>query len=316
MHRFSLLTKAANSSWSQFLCKRLESTLIIVEHNNVQITPVTLNAISAASKLGANNEVSLLVAGTGCEKVAEQASKIDGVKTVLLANNECFKGFLPEILAPLVVQSHKQYNFTHIAAGASAFGKSLVPRVAGLMDLQPISDIIGINSSDTFVRTIYAGSAVLTVKSNDKIKLFTVRGTAFPAAKLDSATKPANIVNFTAQQTTNDLSSFVSQTLTKSDRPELTSAKVIVSGGRGLQNGDNFKILYNLADTMNGAVGASRAAVDAGFVPNELQIGQTGKNVAPELYIAVGLSGAIQHLAGMKDSKTVGLLVATQKNFC
>jgi electron transfer flavoprotein alpha subunit len=310
MNRLRLLTKYAanNSSWSQIVSKRLESTLVIVEHDNAQIVPATLNAISAASKISANNEITLLVAGTGCEKVAEQASKIDGIKTVLLSNHECFKGFLPEILAPLIVQSQKQYNFTHIAASASAFGKSVVPRVAGLMDVQPISDIIGINSPDTYVRTIYAGSAVLTIKSNDKVKLFTVRATAFPAAKLNSAAKQADIVKLNNDQTTNDLSTFVSQTLTKSDRPELTGARVVVSGGRGLQNGDNFKLLYNLADQMNGAVGASRAAVDAGFVPNELQIGQTGKNVAPDLYIAVGLSGAIQHLAGMKDSKTVSLI--------
>lgn len=210
---------------------------------------------------------------------------------------------MPEAITPLIIAAQKQFNFSHIVAGASAQGKALLPRLASQLDVSPISEVIAIKSPDTFVRTIYAGNAILTLKSLDAIKILTIRGTNFEATGVASADAP--IENVPAGEFKTDLASFVSQELTKSDRPELTAAKCIVSGGRGLKSGENFKILYDLADKLGGAVGASRAAVDAGYVSNDLQIGQTGKIVAPDLYIAVGISGAIQHLAGMKDSKTI-----------
>lgn len=282
------------------LLQRFQSTLVVVEHNNDKLTPITLNAITAASKLG--GEVSCLVAGTNCAKVAEEVSKVQGIKKVLVAQHDSYKGALPEELTPLILATQKQFNFTHICAGASAFGKNLLPRVAAKLDVAPISDIIEIKSPDTFVRTIYAGNALSTVKCNEPVKVFTVRGTSFEAA----ATQGGNAVSEKVPTSSPvEVSEWLEQTLTKSDRPELTGAKVVVSGGRGLKSGDNFKLLYDLADKLNAAVGASRAAVDAGYVPNDMQVGQTGKIVAPELYIAVGISGAIQHLAGMKDSKTI-----------
>jgi len=285
----------------QQVLRRFKSTLVIAEHNNSAVTPITLNTIGAAGKLG--NDITCLVAGSNCAKVAEEISKVEGVKKVLVADNAAFEGFLPERLTPLIVASHKQFNFTHILSGASAFGKSIIPRVAAKLDVSPVSDIIGIKDADTFVRTIYAGNAVLTLKATDPVKVISVRPTAFAAAKVGGgggATEKAPDGDYK-----NDLSSFIKQELSKSDRPELTSAKTVISGGRGMKNGENFKMLYDLADIWGAGVGASRAAVDAGFVPNDLQIGQTGKIVAPELYIAVGISGAIQHLAGMKDSKTI-----------
>ncbi|KAF3854814.1 hypothetical protein F7725_022869 [Dissostichus mawsoni] len=242
--------------------QRFQSTLVVAEHNNDTLTPITLNAITAASKLG--GEVTCLVAGTNCAQVVEQVSKVQGVQKILVAQHDSYKGSLPEELTPLILQTQKQFNFTHICAGASAFGKNLLPRVAAKLDVAPISDIIEIKSPDTFVRAIYAAV---------------------------TCPPPAGV------------SEWLEQCLTKSDRPDLTSAKVV--GRRGLKSGDNFQLLYDLADKMNAAVGASRAAVDAGYVPNDMQVGQTGKIVAPELYIAVGISGAIQHLAGMKDSKTI-----------
>lgn len=281
--------------------KRFQSTLVVAEHTNESLTPITLNAISAAKRLG--GEVFCLVAGTNCAKVAEEVSKVQGVAKVLVAQHDSYKGFLPEELTPLILETQKQFNFTHICAGASAFGKSLLPRVAAKIDVAPISDIIEIKSPDTFVRTIYAGNALSTVKSDDKVKVLTVRGTAFEAAPVTGGSAVSDQISPPA--TPVGLSEWLGQNLTKSDRPELTSAKVVISGGRGLKNGENFKLLYDLADLLNAAVGASRAAVDAGYVPNDMQVGQTGKIVAPELYIAVGISGAIQHLAGMKDSKTI-----------
>uniref|UniRef100_A0A4W3HH64 Electron transfer flavoprotein subunit alpha n=1 Tax=Callorhinchus milii TaxID=7868 RepID=A0A4W3HH64_CALMI len=277
-----------------------QSTLVIVEHNNEKLTPVTLNAITAAKQLG--GEVTCLVAGTDCAKVAEEISKVQGVKKVLIAQNDIFKGFLPEELTPLVLATQQQFKFTHICAGASAFGKNLVPRVAAKLDVAAISDIIEIKAPDTFVRPIYAGNALCTVKSSDEVKVFSVRSTAFEAAPTNGETASSEQVSSPPGA---GLSEWLGQSLSKSDRPELTSAKTVISGGRGLKSGDNFKLLYDLADKMNAAVGASRAAVDAGFVPNDMQVGQTGKIVAPDLYIAVGISGAIQHLAGMKDSKTI-----------
>lgn len=235
-------------------------------------------------------------------QASEAVSKLNGVTKVLVAEGEAFSGFTPESITPLIVSAQNQFKFTHIIAGATAFGKNLLPRVAAKLDVSPISDVIGITSEDTFIRTIYAGNAVLTVKSKDAVKILTVRGTSFePTTGGGSAT----IEKAPEGDYKTDLTSFVGQELTKSDRPELTSAKIIISGGRGLKSGDNFKLLYTLADKMGAAVGASRAAVDSGFVPNDLQIGQTGKIVAPELYVAIGISGAIQHLAGMKDSKTI-----------
>lgn len=283
------------AKYSQVL-KRLKSTLVIVEHDNQKLAPITLNAITAAKKLPKNENITCLVAGTSCSKVAEEVAKIEGVNKVLVVEDAGLKGFLSEVVAPLVVQTQKQSNFTHIAVGSSAFGKNLLPRVAALLDTQPVSDIIGISDESTFIRTIYAGNAIQTIKANDPIKIFSVRGTAFEASKPGS--KTAEIAKLAADVPKVDNCSFVGQQLTKSDRPSLNAARVIVSGGRGVGSGENFKILYQLADTMNAAVGASRAAVDAGFVPNDLQIGQTGKIVAPELYIAIGVSGAIQHLAG------------------
>ncbi|XP_022187257.1 electron transfer flavoprotein subunit alpha, mitochondrial [Nilaparvata lugens] len=280
--------------------QRLQSTLVIAEHNNENLLPITRHAITAANKLG--GEVSVLVAGTKCGPVAEQAAKVQGASRVLVAEGDSFKGLLPESLTPLVLATHAQFKFTHIVAGASAFGKGLLPRVAAKLDVSPISDVVAIKDKDTFVRTIYAGNAILTLKAKDGVKVISVRGTSFePAADGGSGkSEPAPAGDYASK-----VSEFVGQELSKSDRPELTSAKVVISGGRGMKSGDNFSLLYKLADKMGAAVGASRAAVDAGFVPNDLQIGQTGKIVAPELYIAVGISGAIQHLAGMKDSKTI-----------
>lgn len=285
----------------QAASRRLQSTLVIAEHDNNVLTPITLNAITAAKKLG--GEVSCLVAGTKCANVVGQLSKVAGVSKVLVADSEALVGFLPERLTPLVVATQKQFNFTHIVAGASASGKSLLPRVAAILDVSPIIDIIEIKDADTFVRSVYAGNAILTLKSKDAVKVISVRGTSFEAAEVQGGGAASEDV--AVGDMPMDVSQFVGQELSKSDRPELTAAKSVVSGGRGMKSGDNFQLLYALADKLNAAVGASRAAVDAGFVPNDMQVGQTGKIVAPELYIAIGISGAIQHLAGMKDSKTI-----------
>jgi len=247
--------------------------------------------------------VSILVAGTKCGPAAENIAKASGVSKVLVAESDVFKGSIAESLAPLIVASQKQFKFTHILAPASALGKAVLPRVAATLDVSPITDIIGVKDANTFIRTIYAGNAIMTLEAKDPIKVITVRSTAFPPDSLEGGS--AAVEKAPEGDYKTDLVEFVSQELAKSDRPELTSAKNIISGGRGLKSGDNFKLLYDLADKLNAAVGASRAAVDAGFVANDLQIGQTGKIVAPDLYIAVGISGAIQHLAGMKDSKTI-----------
>ncbi|XP_054707391.1 electron transfer flavoprotein subunit alpha, mitochondrial-like [Uloborus diversus] len=281
--------------------RRLKSTLVIAEHSDGKVVPITLNAITAAKQLG--NEVTLLVAGTKTAPIVSELAKADGVTKILSAENEAFKGLLPEALTPLILETQKQFNFTHILAGASAFGKNLIPRVAAKLDVSPISEITSIKDTETFVRTIYAGNAIQTLKSKDPVKLITVRGTNFAACNITGGN--ASEEKAPSCDIKNDVSSWVSQELSKSERPELTSAKRVVSGGRGLKSGDNFKLLYEFADKIKAAVGASRAAVDAGFVPNDMQVGQTGKIVAPELYVAVGISGAIQHLAGMKDSKTI-----------
>jgi electron transfer flavoprotein alpha subunit len=272
--------------------------LVVAEHDNAALKPAVLNTIAAASKMGGDIEV--LVAGQGCAAVAQAAAKVAGVKKVLVADAAHYANPLAENVAALVVSVAK--NYSHILAPATSFGKNVLPRVAALLDVAQVSDIVKVESPDTFVRPIYAGNALATVQSSDAIKVVTVRSTGFDAAAAQGGS--ATIENLAAAADTG-LSSLVSQELTKSARPELTAARVIVSGGRGMGNGENFKILEALADKLGAAVGASRAAVDSGFVPNDYQVGQTGKIVAPELYIAVGISGAIQHLAGMKDSKVI-----------
>nr|XP_032831800.1 electron transfer flavoprotein subunit alpha, mitochondrial isoform X1 [Petromyzon marinus] len=281
--------------------RRLQSTLVIAEHSDAALAPVTLNAIAAATRLG--GDVSCLVAGTNCAPAAQALKSVKGVGRVIVAQNDAYKGFLPEELTPLILAVQTQFQFTHICAGATAFGKGLLPRVAAKLDVSPLSDVLEVKSPDTFIRSIYAGNALCTIKSNDKVKVLTFRGTAFEAAEAQGGSASEEAA--ASVPAAAGVSLWLEQSLTKSDRPELTSAKVVISGGRGLKNGENFKLLYDLADKLHAAVGASRAAVDAGFVPNDMQVGQTGKMVAPELYIAVGISGAIQHLAGMKDSKTI-----------
>uniref|UniRef100_A0A8C8G122 Electron transfer flavoprotein subunit alpha n=1 Tax=Oncorhynchus tshawytscha TaxID=74940 RepID=A0A8C8G122_ONCTS len=266
--------------------QRFQSTLVVAEHNNDKLTPIMLSAITAAKKLG--GDVSCLVAGTDCATVAQEVSKVLGVKTVLIAQNDAYKGSLTEELTPLILATQKQFNFTHICAGASAFGKV---RVSAKLDVAPISDIIEIKSPDTFVRTIYARNALSTVKCNDNVKVFTVRGTSFEPTEVDGGSATSEEVAASASAV---MSEWLEATLTKSDCPELTSAKVVVSGGRGLKNGENFKLLYDLADKINAAGKWLLWMLDM------MQVGQTGKIVAPELYIAVGISGAIQHLSGMK----------------
>ena len=274
------------------------TSLVIVEHEGDQLKASTLNAVTAAQKIG--GPVHLLVAGHQCAALAKTVAKIAGVEKVRVADAPQYAHPLAENLAALVVALAPDYS--HILAPATTFGKNFLPRVAALLDVAQISDIIAVESPDTFVRPIYAGNALATVQSADRIKVITVRTTGFEAAKTDGGSAP---VESAAAADVAGGSRFVSQELTKSARPELTSARVIVSGGRGMGNGENFKLLEALADKLNAAVGASRAAVDSGFVPNDYQVGQTGKVVAPELYIAVGISGAIQHLAGMKDSKVI-----------
>jgi electron transfer flavoprotein alpha subunit len=272
--------------------------LVVAEHTNAALAPATLNTIAAAQAIG--GDIHVLVAGSGCGAVAEAAGKIAGVAKVLVADNAAFAHQLPENVAPLVAELGAGYS--HILAAATSNGKNILPRVAAQLDVDQISEIIAVESADTFKRPIYAGNAIATVQSTAAVKVITVRATGFDpvAAEGGSAAVEAVAIGGDAGK-----SAFVGEELAKTDRPELTAAKIVVSGGRGMQNGDNFKHLYALADKLGAAVGASRAAVDAGFVPNDMQVGQTGKIVAPELYIAVGISGAIQHLAGMKDSKVI-----------
>ncbi len=274
------------------------SVLVIAEHDNKALKGATLNTITAAKQLG--DDVVVLVAGEGCADVANAAAQVAGVSKVLLAEQSSYAHALAENLAPLIAEIGDQY--THILAPSTTTGKNIIPRAAALLDVQAISDVIGIESADTFTRPIYAGNVIAKVQSSDSIKVLTVRGTAFDAA---ASSGGSGTVEPLASAHDAQTSSFVKEELAESDRPELTAARVVISGGRGLQNGENFELLYNLADKLGAAVGASRAAVDAGFVPNDMQVGQTGKIVAPDLYIAVGISGAIQHLAGMKDSKVI-----------
>ena len=273
--------------------------LVIAEHDNAALKSATLTTLGAAAKLG--GEVHLLVAGSGCAAVAEAAAKVAGVAKVLLADAPEYGHGLAENLAPLVVGLAKG-GYGHVLAPATSAGKTLAPRVAALLDVAQISEVIAIDGADTFQRPIYAGNAIATVQSSDAIKVLTVRGTAFAAVAVSGG---AATVEAVAAAGDSGLSAFVGQELSKSERPELTSARVVVSGGRGVGSAENFKLLEALADKLNAAIGASRAAVDAGYIANDAQVGQTGKVVAPELYFAIGISGAIQHLAGMKDSKVI-----------
>ncbi|ALZ85582.1 electron transfer flavoprotein subunit beta [Pseudomonas oryzihabitans] len=272
--------------------------LVIADHDNANLFGATLNTVAAAQAIG--GDIHVLVAGQNAQPVAEAAAKIAGVSKVLLADNAAYAHQLPENVAPLVVELAANYG--HVLAAASTNGKNFLPRVAALLDVDQISEIIAVESADTFKRPIYAGNAIATVRSTAPVKVITVRATGFDPVAAEGGSAAIEAVSLVKDA---GVSSFVGEELAKSDRPELGAAKVVVSGGRGLQNGDNFKILYALADKLGAAVGASRAAVDAGFVPNDMQVGQTGKIVAPQLYIAVGISGAIQHLAGMKDSKVI-----------
>ncbi len=273
------------------------AVLVVAEHDNAEIKPATLNTVAAAIAL--SDEVDVLVAGADCAAAAAAAATIAGIRRVLLADDGALAHGLAENLATLVAGLAKDYG--HVLAPSDTFGKNFMPRAAALLDVQQISDITEVVSDDTFKRPVYAGNAIATVRSRDPIKLITVRTTTFKAVEMDGAA-PIEEVSGAADS---GLSTFVGRELSKSERPELTAARVIVSGGRGMQSGDNFTMLEALADKLGAAVGASRAAVDAGFVPNDYQVGQTGKIVAPDLYIAVGISGAIQHLAGMKDSKVI-----------
>ena len=274
------------------------SILVIAEHNHNEIQAPTLHTITAAAQIG--GDVAVLVAGHHADKAAEAASKIAGVKAVLHADAPEYANGVAENLVPLIANIAGDY--THILAPATTYGKNILPGVAAKLDVAQISDIIRVDSPDTFQRPIYAGNALATVQSAEALKVITIRTTAF-----EPATDSGGSANVSKIDATGDAkkSSFVKSELSSSDRPELTSAKIVVSGGRGMQDGANFAMLEKVADKLNAAVGASRAAVDAGFVPNEYQVGQTGKVVAPDLYIAVGISGAIQHLAGMKDSKVI-----------
>ena len=271
--------------------------LVIAEHAQSTLATATLNTVAAAQQIGA--DIDVLVAGSGVAAVADAASRISGVTRVLLADHDLYAHQLAENLALLIAGLSPRYS--HVLAAATSNGKNYLPRVAALLDVEQISEIIAVESADTFKRPIYAGNAIATVQSSAAVKVITVRTSAFAAASEDGNAS-IELVDKAADAR---LSRFVSEQLAQSDRPELASARTVVSGGRGMQNGDNFKHLYALADKLGAAVGASRAAVDAGFVANDLQVGQTGKIVAPQLYIAVGISGAIQHLAGMKDSRAI-----------
>ena len=274
------------------------SILVIAEHDNSELKTATLNTVAAGMAIG--GDIDILVAGSDCDSVAESASQVPGVGKVLLANKETYKNSLAENLGNLVVELSEGY--THILAPATTSGKNFMPRVAAKLDVSQISDISAVISEDTFERPIYAGNCIATVQSTDSVKVITVRTTGFDACEATGGSASISAVD---NDTDAGVSSFVKEEIAESDRPELTAADVVISGGRGMQNGDNFSLLNGIADNLGAAIGASRAAVDSGFVPNDMQVGQTGKIVAPDLYIAVGISGAIQHLAGMKDSKVI-----------
>ena len=274
------------------------ANLVIAEHDQNSLKSSTLSAVTAALAIG--GDVDILVCGKGAGDVAKSAALVCGVSKVIHVDNEIYENQLAESVAPLVSEIGKTYS--SVLTPATTTGKNLLPRVAALLDVSQISDIVNVKSNNVFQRPIYAGNAIATVESSDSIKLITVRTTAFSEAEIGEASAPIEDVSLVFPQ---ELSQFIGERLSQSERPELTSAGIIISGGRGMQNGENFQLLERVADKLNAAVGASRAAVDAGFVPNDYQVGQTGKIVAPDLYIAVGISGAIQHLAGMKDSKVI-----------
>jgi electron transfer flavoprotein alpha subunit len=277
------------------------SILVIADHDNSSVTQSTLNVVAAAKAIG--GDIDILVAGENCGAVGEAAARVEGVSKVLVADNAAYGHFLAENLSELVAEVGKGYG--HILASAGTTGKDFMPRVAALLDVAQVSDIIRVESEDTFVRPIYAGNAIATVKANDSIKVITVRPTGFDPVAAEGGSASVEALDVVKDA---GLSEFINEELAKSDRPDLASADIVVSGGRGMQNGENFKMLETVADQLGAAIGASRAAVDAGFVPNDMQVGQTGKIVAPQLYIAVGISGAIQHLAGMSDSKVIAAI--------
>ena len=274
------------------------SILIIAEHDNNELKGATLNTVAAGAAIG--GDIDILVAGTDCGSVAEVASQVPGVRKILVADKETYKNSLAENVGNLVAELAEGYS--HILAPATTNGKNFMPRVAAKLDVSQISDISAVISEDTFERPIYAGNCIATVQSSDSIKVITVRTTGFDACEASGGSAEVTAID---NDTDAGVSSFVKEEIAESDRPELTAADVVISGGRGMQNGDNFSLLNGIADKLGAAIGASRAAVDSGFVPNDMQVGQTGKIVAPDLYIAVGISGAIQHLAGMKDSKVI-----------
>tara|TARA_B100000989_G_scaffold15062_1_gene10049 strand:+ start:535 stop:1464 length:930 start_codon:yes stop_codon:yes gene_type:complete len=274
------------------------SILVIAEHDNSALKGSTLNTVAAATNI--SGDITLMVAGHNIDSVIDEAKTIDSIANILKCDDELYANAIAEELSSLVLSNCE--GFTHILAPSSTFGKNLMPRISAKLDAQQISDIISVESDDTFKRPIYAGSCIATVKSNDSVKVITVRTTAFDAVALSNENVNVDEISSNNSQ---GISKFVSEELAQSDRPELTAANIVISGGRGMQSGDNFHLLDSIADKLGAAVGASRAAVDAGFVPNDYQVGQTGKIVAPDLYIAVGISGAIQHLAGMKDSKVI-----------
>ena len=278
--------------------------LVLAEHNNIDIKSSTLNTISAASQI--DQDIHVLVTGYECEELAKNISKCEKVSKVYLANNVKLKNPIAENIEPIVVSLAN--NYSHIMAPATTFGKNIFPRIAVKLDIAQVSDVIKIISSDTFMRPIYAGNAIATVKSNDEIKVVTVRPTSFESVETSGGKEQVENISFD-----NDSGSveFIDREESQSERPELSTARVVISGGRGLQSAENFKLLNEIADKLNAAVGASRAAVDAGYVSNDYQVGQTGKVVVPDLYIAVGISGAIQHLAGMKESKVIVCLLYT-----
>lgn len=274
------------------------SILIVAEHDNTELKTPTLVTVAAAQAIG--GDIDILVAGTNVDAVAEQAAAIPGISKVLKADNGAYEHQLAENIASLVVEVASGYS--HIMSAHTTTGKNFLPRVAATLGVAQISDIVAVEAEDTFKRPIYAGNAIATVKSSDAVKVISVRGTAFDPAASEGGSASIEASDVVADA---GVSTFIKEEIAKSERPELTSADVIISGGRGMQNGDNFSLLDGIADKLGAAIGASRAAVDAGFVPNDMQVGQTGKIVAPDLYIAVGISGAIQHLAGMKDSKVI-----------
>jgi len=316
LSRSRLITSGKGSLLSSFPVRNV-SCLVIAEHDNRKVSSSTLNTIRAAMQLSSSGEaISVLLAGhfdsNSRATLPKQIANLEGVSRVLVANHEYLRFPLPEMLAPLYQRCQQHYKATHIIAAATAFGKNCLPRMAALLDVQPISDIIAVKSAETFIRPIYAGNALETVKSLDEIKVLTIRTTAFDKVKQKSNSSEKDIASEVVEVPTSILptspissSIWLREEVKQSSRPELTTARIVVSGGRGLKSGKNFELLEKLADQLGAAVGATRAAVDAGYVSNDLQVGQTGKIVAPELYIAVGVSGAIQHLAGMKDSKVI-----------